>query len=246
MIKWLPSRIPVFIWQFERFLSLRVRPIIVKAFEELPDVRVVIYELAGAPPPAEQVNRTSRPRMTAGRATVIRLLNKYGILGYDLTLIEIQKLLYFLQIGGEDLRLRFEKGTYGPYADNLRHVLTRFEGHFTTGFGDGKNTPDTPIQLLPGAVEEAEQFVANHLDEVSETAQRFERVITLIEGFESPYGMELLASVHWVATQTDGTATELDSVQDAIFAWNDRKRRVMKPDHIKVAWDRLQSQKWLP
>ncbi len=31
--------------------------------------------------------------------------------------------MYFLQEAGEPLRLRFTKGLYGPYAENLRHVL---------------------------------------------------------------------------------------------------------------------------
>lgn len=222
-----------------------VKPLIIEAFEELPDVRVLIYQPMGAPDPENQVNRTDRPLMTLSRANVLQVLSRYYVLGYQLTLIEIQKMLYFLQIGGEKLRLRFEKGRYGPYADNLRHVLNNFEGHFTIGFGDGRNSPETPIRLLPGAVAEAEKFISDHSDESGETAERLRRVAELIEGFESPYGMELLASVHWVATQPCA-ATDLESVIQAIADWNERKRRVMKPEHIRSAWERLRSKKWLP
>ena len=38
---------------------------------------------------------------------------------------------------GEPLGLRYEVQRYGPYADNLRHVLKALEGHFLKGFGDG-------------------------------------------------------------------------------------------------------------
>lgn len=222
-----------------------VKPLIIDAFEELPDVRVLIFEPLGSPAPEHQINRTNRPEMTLSRANVIRVLSRYSILGYQLTLIEIQKLLYFLQVSGEKLRLRFEQGIYGPYADNLRHVLNKFEGHFTLGFGDGRNSPQTPIRLLPDAVEEAERYVASHSEGSVETSRRLQRVTELIEGFESPYGMELLASVHWVATQPQAKA-DLDSITRAIVGWNDRKRRVMRPDHIRTAWERLRSKDWLP
>src|SRR5262249_17879850 len=120
-----------------------VRPRIERALEQVPQVEALIYAPPGAPAPADLVNRTERPKMTPRRANMIRLLSEYGVLGYELTLLEIQKILYFLQTSGEPLKLRFQKGHYGPYADNLRHVLHRFEGHFLEGFGDGRNSPRT-------------------------------------------------------------------------------------------------------
>jgi hypothetical protein len=184
--------------------------------------------------------------MTFARASVLRVLSQYSILDHLLTLIEIHKLLYFLQVSGEQLKLRFAKGIYGPYADNLRHVLHTFEGHFTSGFGEGRDSPETPIQLLPGALDEAEEFMKSRPAEAAETAVRYERVTELIEGFESPYGMELLASVHWVATQPEEGGKDLDSILVAIANWNDRKRQVMKPPHVRIAWERLRSKNWLP
>jgi O-acetyl-ADP-ribose deacetylase (regulator of RNase III) len=222
-----------------------VEPLIFEAFEELPDVQTLVYQPVGAPEPERILNRTKRPAMNLNRANVLRVLNQYRILGYQLTLLEIQKLLYFLQVSGQDLRLRFVKETYGPYADNLRHVLHQYESHFTMGFGDGRNSPDTAIQLLPEALEEAERFLVDHKQEGAETAARLERVTRLIEGFESPYGMELLASVHWVATHAEEGATDVDSVIQAVQSWNEGKRRTMKPEHIRIAWKRLREQGWI-
>jgi O-acetyl-ADP-ribose deacetylase (regulator of RNase III) len=222
-----------------------VQPLIVEAFQELPDVRVLIYQPSGAPAPEKIVNRTKRPAMTWSRANVLRVLSRYCVLGYQLTLLEVHKLLYFLQFSGEKLQLRFSKETYGPYADNLRHVLHRFEGHFTLGFGDGRNSPTTPIKLIPNALKEAEGFAEDHETEGRDIIERLERVTQLIEGFESPYGMELLASVHWVATHPDEQVTDLDSVMRAIYGWNERKRRILKPEHIRIAWERLREKGWL-
>src|SRR5438270_13512920 len=54
-----------------------VRPLIEAAFADLPDVRVVLFGPAGSPKPEAMTNRTRRPRMTAGRAAVIALMNRY-------------------------------------------------------------------------------------------------------------------------------------------------------------------------
>lgn len=109
-----------------------VLPLIQKALEEIPNVKAVIFAPTGSPDPLRIVNNTQRPEMTPRRANVLRLLSEYCVLGYELTPLEAQKFLYFLQIAGEPLQLRFAQGTFGPYADNLRHVLHQFEGHFIT------------------------------------------------------------------------------------------------------------------
>jgi O-acetyl-ADP-ribose deacetylase (regulator of RNase III) len=219
-----------------------VRPLIEQAMDRVPEVEALIYAPNGAPEPAAIVNRTERPEMTPSRANMLRLLSEYCVLGYELTLLEIQKILYFLQSAGEPLKLRFAKDRYGPYADNLRHILHRFEGHFIEGFGDGRNSPRTPIRLFEDAVSEAAGV--SERSSTPEQKTRVRRVFELIEGFESPYGMELLASVHWVAAQ-EGVLSEPGAVVQAVHAWNDRKRRTMKPEHIQVAWKRLQDLGWL-
>jgi len=156
-----------------------------------------------------------------------------------ISLLEIHKLMYFMQEAGEPLRLHYQKGIYGPYAENLRHVLIRIEGHFLTGFGDAEDRPDTQIELDLEAAERAEKFLEGH----PETHRRFERVADLIEGFETPFGMELLATVHWVAAQ-EGASTP-DKALAGTYAWNDRKR-MFTERHIRLAWDVLQGKGWLP
>jgi O-acetyl-ADP-ribose deacetylase (regulator of RNase III) len=167
-----------------------VRPRIVHAFDSLPDVRVLLYEPRGEPPAHERPIGTEKPLLTVPRALYIALIGAYRRLDYALTLLELQKLAYFLQVAGEPLKLNFERAPYGPYAHNLNQVLRRLEGHYLAGATDTK--PGTEIRLLDGAVKEASQFL-----EVKPAAHdRLDRVSRLIEGFETPYGMELLATVH--------------------------------------------------
>jgi O-acetyl-ADP-ribose deacetylase (regulator of RNase III) len=220
-----------------------VFPRIKAALAPLKDVRVLVFPPKGAPSAEAIVHSTPRPAMNPSRAIVLKIWEQYFALGYQLTLLEIHKLLYFLQVAGEPLRLRFAKETYGPYADNLRHLLHRFEGHFTLGFADGRNKPDTEITLQPGAAREADEFLTGHPDTSAASLERLKRVTQLVEGFESPYGMELLATVHWVATQ-DG-AKNLDAVVAGVHQWNARKRKLMNREHVGLAYDRLMAHGWV-
>jgi hypothetical protein len=178
--------------------------------------------------------------MTKARALFVELMDRYSALHYRRTLLEIQKLAYFLQESGEPLRLRFEKGLYGPYAHNLNKVLEALEGHYSRGYGDSQR-PDAEIELLPNAVDEAGAFLAQH----GESMERLDRVSDLIAGFETPYGMELLSSVHWVATHDEPIAREETAAAEAVQQWNSRKRAMFQPHHVQVAWERLRLNGWL-
>jgi hypothetical protein len=123
-----------------------------------------------------------------------------------------------MQEAGEPLKLRFTKGPFGPYAENLRHVLHQIDGYFVSGYGQGGDMPDKLLELVPGAVDDANRALAKK----PETLARFERVAKLVEGFESPFGVELLATVHWLRAHEGVRDSD---VVEATWAWGDRKRR---------------------
>jgi O-acetyl-ADP-ribose deacetylase (regulator of RNase III) len=216
-----------------------VLPHIKEAFAALPETRLLVYAPAGAPAAEQMPVATKTPNMTAGRAALIGLLADYAVPGYRLTLLEVQKLAYFLQTAGEPLRLKFVKERYGPYAETLHHVLQRLDGHFIRGYGD--RSRDASIRLLPEARGKADEFLQEHPD----TRHRLERVAGLIDGFETPYGMELLATVHWVAQESSAARTDVTMAVQGVHSWSDHKKRTFRPEHIQVAWQRLHEQKWL-
>ena len=219
-----------------------VRPRIEAALGALPNVRVRIFEPKGAP--ASDVMQHSRevPTMTAGRAALVELVSRYmrGLLDPTITLLEVHKLMYFMQEAGEPLRLKYVKAPYGPYAENLRHVLRAIEGHFVAGYADGGDAPDKPLTLVPGAAEDADAF----LEANAQTRERFNRVGKLVEGFETPFGLELLATVHWVAHHEAGSSSPAEVVERT-YAWNDRKRQ-FTPRQIGIALKVLARQGWTP
>lgn len=217
-----------------------VRPRIERAFADVPELQVLIFEPDGAPAASDMVKSPSVPALTPGRAVLIALIERYlaGFMDPFISLLEVHKLMYFMQEAGEPLRLRYTKGLYGPYAENLRHVLSHLEGHYVSGYADGGDAPDKQLELVAGASEAAYAFLATQ----PETKQRFDRVVELVQGFETPFGMELLATVHWVAVQ-DAAHTPDDAVR-AVYRWNTRKQ-IFEQRQIHLAWDVLAAGGWL-
>ncbi|HKI02752.1 MAG TPA: macro domain-containing protein [Thermoanaerobaculia bacterium] len=217
-----------------------VRPLIELALTALPEVEAVVFEPGGAPAETRTNRSSDVPKMTAGRAALLGLMDRYlaALMDPSISLLEVHKLMYFLQAAGEPLRLRYVKALFGPYAENLRHVLRDIEGHLISGYADGGDAPSKQLALVPGAVRDAESFLEAH----PATRERFDRVVRLVEGFETPFGLELLATVHWVATQEH--AQDPEGIKRATYAWGPRKRQ-FTPAQIDLAAERLRSEGWL-
>ena len=236
----------------------QVRPIIERELGALSDVEVRIFPPAGAPAATAMRVATRKPPMTRGRAAVMGLLHRYLLASASqrfgqtakeeqpgVSLLEIQKLMYLLQRAGEDLRLGFAKGRYGPYAENLNKVLEGMEGHYIRGFGDRSQAvlKLAPIALLENGINEAEEWISR---EQPSLRTRFTEVLRLIEGFESPYGLELLATVHWAATNEDAVAAkDVDRATAIVREWSARKAELFTPKHVGAAWRRLAEAGWL-
>ena len=181
---------------------------------------------------ADPLGNRSRnvPEMTAGRAALVGLLDPF------VTLLEVHKLLYFMQAAGEPLKLKFAKGPYGPYAENLRHVLNAMEGHLISGYAD--DAPDKQLEPVPGALDDARAFLADK----TTTQTRVERVSDLVEGFESSFGLELLATVHWIVGE--GQVRTFDDVVNSTYAWNARKQQFSRRQ-LRIAVDVLSRKQWI-
>ena len=216
-----------------------VKPRILAALQSLPDVEIHLYEPQNAPENGRMVKNRKVPKMTAGRAALVELMNRYlgGLLDPTITLLEVHKLMYFLQEAGEPLRLKYNKANYGPYAENLSHVLKAIEGHLVSGYADGGDAPNKQLQLVPGAVDDATRFLQKH----PETMERFDKVSRLVEGFESPFGLELLATVHWILNRESVSTNE--EVVTRTYAWNERKRQ-FTPRQIDLATRILRHNNW--
>ncbi|QSB14488.1 macro domain-containing protein [Natronosporangium hydrolyticum] len=226
-----------------------VRPLIEAACAAMPQVRTVVFPPDGAPPAEAMPDATPRPRLTRLRslllATIADYLERARLQEYreGVSELEVQKLAYFLQLLGAPLNLHFVRGRYGPYSDRLGKVLETLEGHYLTGLGDrsARVSELAPITPLPGAVEAATASLHEHREDEARRAA----VLDLINGFETPYSLELLATVHFAAIQLPLSA-DPDVLSDRVAAWSLRKARLFTDAHVQLAAGRLGSHGLLP
>jgi hypothetical protein len=157
--------------------------------------------------------------------------------------LEIQKLAYLLQLLGAPLRLSFTRGRYGPYAPTLSQVLDRLEGHYLIGFGDrsASVTEFAPINPTPEGAKAAEELLERHPADRA----RLDVLLELVDGFETPYSLELLATVHFAGTQNPSTA-ESSVLAERVAAWSLRKARMFTERHVQIAAERLREHQLLP
>ncbi|MGL5866135.1 MAG: type II toxin-antitoxin system antitoxin DNA ADP-ribosyl glycohydrolase DarG [Dermatophilaceae bacterium] len=209
------------------------------------DLRVELFGPGGAPAARDMVDGSVKKPLTRGRAALVELIGRYSPLAEGSTsLVETQKLMYFLQEVGEPLKLRYIAHTYGPYADNLRPVLQTVEGHYLSGYGDGsaRVMEAEPLSVLPGARDAATAVLDAHPD----TRGRIDQVMSLVDGFESAYSLELLATTHWVATRHCADDPSVECVIREVQDWSPRKGRMFGDRHIAIALDALRERGWLP
>ena len=152
--------------------------------------------------------------------------------------------MYLLQETGQPLRLRYEKGHYGPYAENLNQVLQVLEGHYIRGYGDRSRAVLAldPVEVLPDAEDEAQAWLETNRPDVKHAV---DHVLSLVRGWENAYGMELLATVLFAARQDATVTADVDRAVAYVHSWNRRKASTFPRQHVAEAWKRLNSFEWL-
>ena len=198
-----------------------VKRMIEEALNPLQNVKAIVYA------PTQHYQNTPKevaaPKFTPAKALIIAAVSRSSVLGFECSILEVQKLAWFLSRGlrrykaKDALRLRFAAQQYGPYSDNLRHVLASLEGSFLRS--DKRISDASPYDVIdadPSRINEVEMFLAGtemlpYMDALNWTQE-------VIEGFESPFGMELLATIDWLVTEQRVTPS-VDQVREAIANW---------------------------
>lgn len=211
------------------------------------DIDILLYE-----PSSQYQNVAKRggvAELTPARALIAELVRRYWFLGMECSLLEIQKLAWFLArvIGrnplGDPLQLQFKAHRYGPYANNLTHLLNAMDGSYLQS---DKRIPDSKPFDVIWFNEAKKQELAVYLQtEAKAFLPILEQTTALIDGFESPYGMELLATVDWLIAE-EGCAPTLSALRDGLHRWpagtlwGERKARLFDDRSLQIALTRLQ------
>ncbi|PRD54695.1 type II toxin-antitoxin system antitoxin DNA ADP-ribosyl glycohydrolase DarG [Sphingobacterium gobiense] len=214
-----------------------VKPMIVESLGNL-DVLISVYEPNAAIKNFLQAEEISQQKkLTPAKAMILYLMFHYEAVGNISSLFSANKLAYFLQESGENLRLNFKAYHYGPYAVQLNHVLYSINGVYLKGLEQNQAKAFEPLLLNYDRYNEVESFVKSNLSIL--LMDRLRSVLKLVEGFESTYALELLASIDFLRKQEN--VSSLEEVKARIGRWNQRKANLFKLEHIELAYDHLES-----
>lgn len=222
-----------------------VLPLIQDKLGSLAGVRVIVYQPIGSPPALEMVTNSREKPLTLVRAAVVKALALYNQSAFCATRLEAQKLAYFLTEAGIATGFQFAKKQFGPYAPNAHQAILALEGLYLKGYGDGCGGAQggwANIMVIASVLPEVDQYLAAYPDVLAAV----DRVDELVAGFETPLGMELLATIHWIAKHEDSRAIDdLGVMTQRINDWTQRKARLFTPALITLAHTRLREQGWL-
>lgn len=224
-----------------------VRPEVERALGNLEGVDILVFE-----PTVKYQNvakRTGVEQLTPARALMAEMIRRYWVLGIECTYLEVQKLGWFLErtiqsLGFEDpLEFQFKADKYGPFSDRLRHMLNALDG---TYLHCDKRLSDAGPSDTIWFDEQRRPYVELYLQQ--DESQSLNRVLDLtakrIDGFESPLGMELLATVDWLIDKEHREAT-ISGIRTGLREWPagpaaaERKLRLFNDRLIGLALGQL-------
>ena len=215
---------------------------------DLEDVSIIIYE------PTERYQNVAKragvKKLTPARAMVAELIRRYWLMGLDCSLLEIQKMAWLLDQVLEKsgiknpLKLHFEAYNHGPYADKLRHLLNALDGsyiHCTKRISDADPFADT-VWFDSKESQHLETYLKSA--DMQSYLPALEHTITLMQGFEAPFEMELLSTVGWLLVKEgcqDTSAHILEGIArwPAGKRWAERKKNIFDERTVGIALRRI-------
>ncbi len=225
---------------------VEVREQIEQALGDL-DIDILVFE------PTRQyqnvAKRSGVEKLSPARALIAELVRRYWVLGMECSLLEIQKLAWFLERaierhnpGDNPLNLQFAPHKYGPYANRLDHLLNNLDGSYL--HSEKRISDADPLDVI-WFDDERKAFVQTYLkSEAKAYTQALESTAALIDGFESPFGMELLATVDWLLAR-EGVAPNVPALRAGLRRWRGgpdaaaRKERLFDDRALGIALNRL-------
>ena len=223
-----------------------VKPEIERVLGDLTDIEITVFE------PTKQyqniAKRTGVEKLTPARALIAELVRRYWVLGMECSLLEIQKLAWFLERsierlmpGDNPLDLQFEANRYGPYANRLEKLIDKLDGSYL--HCDKRIVDADKLDVIWFDDDRKDLVQAFLQSEAKAYLPALEETAALIDGFESPYGMELLATVDWLLGH-DNVAPTVSAVREGLLAWpvpgaGKRKAKLFHEEAIGIALERL-------
>lgn len=214
----------------------KVKELLVKYLGDITNTEILVYEPnAAIKQVLQKENRKKDVKLTPARAMLLHSLYRYEKFGEASSVFVANKILYFLQQTGENLRLDFKKHFYGPYDQAVEKVLYALNGKYLKGLEQMQANPFEALSLDYNKEKEVAQYIEKELSD--EQKERLQKLFRIMEGFESAFSLEILSSVHF-ANRELGVSEPVETLK-FIHGWNDRKKYQINERHVHIAMDHL-------
>lgn len=212
-----------------------VKQLMNKYLEDLKDIDIMIFEPNDEVKKVLQEQEQKNVELRPGRAMLLYALFKYEKLGEIASVFVANKLAYFLQKSGENLRLQFVPFTYGPYAQAVDKVLYSLNGKYLKGLEQMKAKAFEPLQLNYERYNEVQDYLKKNLN--AEQHMRLKNLFEFIDGFESALSLEILSSIHYLLEENPKLNS--DDLLLKIQEWNNRKKELIDKEQVEIALKRI-------
>ncbi|MBN8975941.1 MAG: macro domain-containing protein [Rhizobiales bacterium] len=214
-----------------------VRDLITFKLSQIADVDFVVF--APVNDGTEEGKDSPGVRMTFERALLLKAFNDLAVyFDGSFTHVSMQELVYLLQEMGAGFGLTFSRKEFGPYSDGLQDAFVTMKRQ---GLIAGFSVHSDQIVVTSEGIRLAEEFLQG--EERARADTLVQCLSRLIEGYESPYGLELLSSVHFVAHYEDAKGVE--AISGVLGGWSARKGLEFNAEMLGVVIDRLNEDRLL-
>ncbi len=204
----------------------------------MSELKVFLYE------PDAEVNKILQKqetekivKLTPVKAMLLYALYYIEARGEEASLFAANKLSYFLQRFGEkQLKLNFIRHYYGPYSNQVDHLMYALNGKYIKGLEQRSAKAFDPIYLNYEHYKEVEQYVETVLNMEEKT--HLKQLTEFIDGYQSPLALEALSSVDMLLNENPNTKKAEDLYQ-AMQNWTDRKKNIFTLNHIAIALEHI-------
>ena len=215
-----------------------VKRMIEQALSPLDSISIHVYEpSAGVSAILAKQSRNAQAHLTPARAMLLYAMFCYEVHDERCSLFVANKLSYFYQMLGEKefSKMSFVAHYYGPYSVGVGHMLNTVNGKYIHGLEQMDRKPFEALMLDYGRKEEVSEYVHNHLSDAQ--IGHIKQLLRLIDGYESAYALEVLATVAYVRKKHPGIS--LEETIGQIESWSSRKKNLFKREHISTAYQHL-------
>jgi len=132
--------------------------------------------------------------------------------------------------------LEYRPNFYGPYSGKVKHLLYYLNGSYILEYSSKDKKPFEEIGLVMDTEEEVLDYLKNIPNQ--EYLEITEKTKNFLDGFYSPFGLELLSTIDFISEKENTRNSEI--IISKLNSWSNRKTELFSnSDFVNLALERI-------